>query len=197
MRRLLFLLVLAGCAPGSTPPAPGPSRDNPPPKSEAPPPPRESGNLAVEPIDLSEPGKKQNHSVIVFAAKSDGARLALLAHRSHNEKTIAELPATKAGDAGLYLVWGDMRGLDAKPKLPVATYDAKRNRILIRATPWEVVKEPGIGMDWGVNRKATWEFIGFRVSLEGFPAGPVEFEVVESDGDPARVLSKGSISLAR
>jgi hypothetical protein len=167
------------------------------PKADAP---RDPKRLAVDAVDLSG-GERQSHSVIVFAAQSDRARLALEAHRSHKEKVTAELSVTKAGaGAGLYLVWGDFPEPPLKESDVRAAYDAKSGLIQVTLPQWPRYRpKEGIGMDWGVNRKRDWKFVAFRVRLDTLPAGDYSFEVqeIEAKDKEPRSLSSGQFTLAR
>ncbi len=191
------------------PPKEEPPRKEEPPKKPEPPPappepkadvPRRSQDLIVEPVDLSD-SERQNHSVLVFAAQADRARLALEAHRSRKEKVIAELPPAKAGaGAGLYLVWGHFPQPNITEKNLKAGFDAESGMIRVSLPPFSGHRpQGGIGMDWGVDRRRTWSFVGFRVKLEDLPAGDYAFEVLEvesKDAEP-RKLSEGRFNLAR
>lgn len=192
-----------------TPPKEEPPQKEDPPKKPEPPPappepkadaPRRSQDLAVEAVDLSGT-ERQNHSVIVFPAPSDRARLALEAHRSRKEKVIAELPPTKAGaGAGLYLVWGHFPQPNITEKNLKAAFDAKSGMIRVTLPPFSGHRpDGGIGMDWGVDKNKSWTFVGFRVKLDTLPAGTYSFEVMEVEpiGKNARVLSSGTFELKK
>jgi len=190
------------------PPPPPPRREKAPepPPTVPPPPPKEpepkaegKQDLKKLPIEEASLGveARKSHSVIVFAADAGHAFSALETHRTHKQADIDKLPVPAAGnDPGLYLVWGDFPEPTLKPGDLKATYDEKARAIRVAVPPMPGRKRgKGIGMDWGVGKDLTWEFVGFRVKLTDLPAGDYSFEVVEVEGTQERPLSAGKFTL--
>jgi hypothetical protein len=189
-------------APKEKPPAPQPPPP-PPPQESAPPPPKseEKGvNLPVEAVDLGDPDRK-THSVIVFAAERDAARHALDTHRSHKEAEIEKLPTPRGGSAAaLYLVWGYYPPPAPHERSVKAVLDGTTNRIRVTVPPLATGKPgDGIGMDWGIDKKRTFVFVGFRALLSALKAGDYTYEVVEEvPGKKApRTLAEGTFTLTK